>query len=129
MKFFLKRKKERKKERSFEEAEFFMLDAFHAILSRYSVFFLELSSHSVGMHAREWIGSAVATYIISQLVEKNSSYAKLLENSDWMILPVANPDGYEYSHTSDRLWRKTRSNHEENQEDSRYDLVSSCRIF
>lgn len=73
------------------------------------------------MHAREWIGSAVATYIVSQLVEKNSSYAKLLENSDWMILPVANPDGYEYSHTSDRLWRKTRSNHEENQDDSRYD--------
>ena len=24
------------------------------------------------------------------------------------ILPVANPDGYEYSHTIDRLWRKNR---------------------
>ncbi|XP_033346187.1 carboxypeptidase B-like [Bombus vosnesenskii] len=73
-----------------------------------------------GMHAREWIGSAVATYIISQLVEKNSSYAKLLDNSDWMILPVANPDGYEFTHTGDRLWRKTRSNHAENQDDSRF---------
>ncbi|XP_076679448.1 carboxypeptidase B isoform X2 [Andrena cerasifolii] len=72
-----------------------------------------------GMHAREWIGSAVATYIISQLVEKNASYAKLLDNADWMILPVANPDGYEFTHTSDRLWRKTRSNHGENQDDSR----------
>ncbi|XP_050591202.1 carboxypeptidase B-like [Bombus affinis] len=73
-----------------------------------------------GMHAREWIGSAVATYIISQLVEKNSSYAKLLDNSDWMILPVANPDGYEFTHIGDRLWRKTRSNHAENQDDSRF---------
>ncbi|XP_076762884.1 carboxypeptidase B [Xylocopa sonorina] len=73
-----------------------------------------------GMHAREWIGSAVATYILSQLVEKNSSYAKLLDNSDWMILPVANPDGYEFSHTGDRLWRKTRSNHAEDEDDSRF---------
>ncbi|KAG7188816.1 hypothetical protein KM043_008425 [Ampulex compressa] len=73
-----------------------------------------------GMHAREWIGSAVATYILSQLVERNANYSRLLENSDWMILPVANPDGYEYSHTGDRFWRKTRSNHNEDEEDSRH---------
>ncbi|XP_020278332.1 carboxypeptidase B-like [Pseudomyrmex gracilis] len=73
-----------------------------------------------GMHGREWIGIAVATYILSQLVERNSTYSKLLDNSDWMILPVANPDGYEYTHIGDRLWRKTRSNHVESQEDSRY---------
>ncbi|XP_076644229.1 carboxypeptidase B [Halictus rubicundus] len=72
-----------------------------------------------GMHAREWIGTAVATYIASQLVEKNGNYTKLLDNSDWMILPVANPDGYEFSHTGDRLWRKTRSSHGEDQDDSR----------
>ncbi|XP_035732266.1 carboxypeptidase B-like isoform X2 [Vespa mandarinia] len=64
-----------------------------------------------GMHAREWISVAVATYILSQLVERNSSYTKLLDLSDWIILPVANPDGYEYTHTYDRLWRKTRSYH------------------
>ncbi|XP_034178423.2 carboxypeptidase B-like isoform X1 [Osmia lignaria lignaria] len=72
-----------------------------------------------GMHAREWISTAVATYIMSQLVEKNSSYSKLLDSSDWMILPVANPDGYEFTHTGDRLWRKTRSNHGDDQDDSR----------
>lgn len=65
----------------------------------------------LGMHAREWISVAVATYILSQLVERNSSYTKLLDLSDWMILPVVNPDGYEYTHTYDRLWRKTRSYH------------------
>ncbi|XP_066587739.1 carboxypeptidase B-like [Prorops nasuta] len=73
-----------------------------------------------GMHAREWIGTAVATYILSQLVERNSSYAKLLDISDWLILPVANPDGYEYSHTGDRLWRKTRSNHGDASSEARY---------
>lgn len=69
-----------------------------------------------GIHAREWISIAVATYILSQLVEKNTSYTKLLDKTDWMIMPVANPDGYEFTHTGDRLWRKTRSNHEDNTE-------------
>ncbi|XP_017788792.1 PREDICTED: carboxypeptidase B-like [Habropoda laboriosa] len=81
-----------------------------------------------GMHAREWIGSAVATYIASQLVEKNTSYAKLLDNADWMILPVANPDGYEFTHIGDRLWRKTRSNHGEDQDDSRYSHSSFLQL-
>ncbi|XP_043283994.1 carboxypeptidase B-like [Venturia canescens] len=73
-----------------------------------------------GMHAREWIGTAVATYILNQLVEKNNTYSKLLDISDWMILPVVNPDGYEFSHTGDRLWRKTRSSHADNDNEARY---------
>ena len=28
---------------------------------------------------------------------------------DWYVAPLLNPDGYEYSHTNDRLWRKNRS--------------------
>lgn len=32
-----------------------------------------------------------------------------LNDYDYWFVPVVNPDGYEYSHTSDRLWRKTRS--------------------
>ncbi|KAK4007879.1 hypothetical protein OUZ56_013028 [Daphnia magna] len=61
-----------------------------------------------GIHAREWISPAVATYIIQQLVEVPAN-AKLLSNVDWYIMPVVNPDGYEYTHTKDRMWRKTRS--------------------
>nr|CAH0111029.1 unnamed protein product [Daphnia galeata] len=59
-------------------------------------------------HAREWISPAVVTYIIHQLVEEPANL-KLLQNVDWYIMPVVNPDGYEYSHVRNRLWRKTRS--------------------
>ncbi|XP_057376006.1 carboxypeptidase B-like [Daphnia carinata] len=61
-----------------------------------------------GFHAREWISPALATYIIQQIVEEPAN-AKLLNNIDWYIMPVVNPDGYEYSHVRRRLWRKTRS--------------------
>ncbi|KAK4007992.1 hypothetical protein OUZ56_013151 [Daphnia magna] len=61
-----------------------------------------------GIHAREWISPAVATYIIQQLVEVADN-ERLLRNVDWYIMPVMNPDGYEYTHVNNRLWRKTRS--------------------
>lgn len=34
---------------------------------------------------------------------------QLLRRYTFLIQPVLNPDGYEYSHTHNRLWRKTRS--------------------
>jgi murein tripeptide amidase MpaA len=60
-------------------------------------------------HAREWISPAVVTYIINQLVTNSSAYAHILDNIDFYLLPLVNPDGYEFTHTSQRLWRKTRS--------------------
>ncbi|XP_044732015.1 carboxypeptidase B-like isoform X2 [Chrysoperla carnea] len=62
-----------------------------------------------GMHAREWISPATVLYIISQLVENYSENSALTDNIDWYIIPVINPDGYEYTHTMSRFWRKTRS--------------------
>ncbi|XP_064539842.1 carboxypeptidase B1 [Drosophila montana] len=61
-----------------------------------------------GIHAREWIAPAGALYVIYQLVENFASNADLLKDYDWVILPVVNPDGYEHTHTSSRMWRKTR---------------------
>ncbi|KAJ8932662.1 hypothetical protein NQ314_014539 [Rhamnusium bicolor] len=60
------------------------------------------------IHAREWIAPPVALYTINQLVE-NEANRYLIEDVDWIILPVVNPDGYEYSHVNERLWRKTRT--------------------
>lgn len=55
-----------------------------------------------GIHAREWIAPAMALYIINQLVENNATNSDLTDAVDWFIVPVLNPDGYEYSHNTVR---------------------------
>ncbi|XP_058832771.1 carboxypeptidase B-like [Topomyia yanbarensis] len=62
-----------------------------------------------GIHAREWAGHMSVVYLIRQLVEHSAENMDLLENTDWVIMPVANPDGYVYTHTTNRLWRKNRA--------------------
>merc|ERR1712112_37576 len=62
-----------------------------------------------GIHAREWISPAVATFIFRELVEDNAEHPEYLDNINWYFLPSANPDGYAYTFDTDRLWRKTRS--------------------
>lgn len=62
------------------------------------------------IHAREWISSATATYLINDLLTStDANIRNLAESYDWYIIPVMNPDGFEFSHTNTRLWRKTRS--------------------
>ena len=46
-----------------------------------------------GIHAREWVSPATATYIMRQLVEKYKQNSDLVDFYDFYILPVANPDG------------------------------------
>uniref|UniRef100_A0A336K8H3 Zinc carboxypeptidase A 1 n=1 Tax=Culicoides sonorensis TaxID=179676 RepID=A0A336K8H3_CULSO len=61
------------------------------------------------IHAREWITSATVTWIINEFLNSEDPAVRdLAENIDWYIIPVLNVDGFEYSHTTDRQWRKTR---------------------
>ncbi|XP_042856915.1 carboxypeptidase B-like [Penaeus japonicus] len=62
-----------------------------------------------GIHAREWISPATVTYMLNELVTNSATYDDLLSNVNFYFIPSINPDGYEYCHTDDRLWRKTRS--------------------
>jgi carboxypeptidase A1 len=63
-----------------------------------------------GQHAREWIGPMTVAYIANELVTKygiNSTYASLVDQIEWTIVPLINVDGYIYTQT-DRMWRKNR---------------------
>ncbi|XP_068081519.1 carboxypeptidase B [Anabrus simplex] len=60
------------------------------------------------MHAREWIAPSAALFLIDQLTG-NKRNRDLVDDVDWYVIPVVNVDGFEYSHTTDRMWRKTRS--------------------
>merc|ERR1719219_1310885 len=62
-----------------------------------------------GIHAREWISPAVATYLVNELVQNYAQHPDYLDKINWYFLPSANPDGYQYTFDTDRLWRKTRS--------------------
>ncbi|XP_061388495.1 zinc carboxypeptidase-like, partial [Musca vetustissima] len=61
------------------------------------------------MHAIEWISSATSTCFFNKLLNSNDeNLRKLLMNYDWIYVPVVNPDGFVYTHTVERLWRKNR---------------------
>ena len=62
-----------------------------------------------GIHAREWIASATATFMINELVNNYEQNKDIVDNLNIYFLPMANPDGYEYSRNSDRMWRKNRN--------------------
>jgi len=62
-----------------------------------------------GIHAREWIAPATVTYILNKLLTSDDPVIQDLARSfDYYVFPIVNPDGYVYTHTTDRMWRKTR---------------------
>jgi murein tripeptide amidase MpaA len=64
-----------------------------------------------GQHAREWIGPATVMYQLVQLLQNygtDTLVTTLLQNLEFVIVPLSNPDGYEYAFTNERLWRKNR---------------------
>ncbi|XP_070577618.1 carboxypeptidase B-like [Ptychodera flava] len=65
-----------------------------------------------GIHAREWVSPSTMIYTVKYLVEgygNDPSITNYLDNFDYYIVPSSNPDGYEFTWTTDRMWRKTRS--------------------
>lgn len=65
-----------------------------------------------GLHAREWITVATVTYLadfIARGYGNNANATYLLDTYDVIICPILNVDGYDYTWTTDRMWRKTLS--------------------
>ncbi|MEK7728390.1 MAG: M14 family metallopeptidase, partial [candidate division KSB1 bacterium] len=66
-----------------------------------------------GHHAREWIAVDVPYLIAAHLLTEygsNPQITALVDNAEIWIVPMVNPDGHQYSVTSQRLWRKNRRN-------------------
>nr|XP_041576762.1 carboxypeptidase A1 isoform X2 [Taeniopygia guttata] len=67
-----------------------------------------------GIHSREWVTQASGVWFARKIVQdhaNNEGVASILETMDIFLEIVTNPDGYAYTHTTDRMWRKTRSRH------------------
>ncbi|XP_062424520.1 carboxypeptidase A6 [Rhea pennata] len=65
-----------------------------------------------GIHAREWIGPAFCQWFVKealQTYQTDPAMRKMLTQLYFYIMPVFNVDGYHFSWTNDRFWRKTRS--------------------
>lgn len=45
------------------------------------------------MHAREWIGPSIVTYIVNELTQNRTANQDILDSVDIYITPIANPDG------------------------------------
>lgn len=64
-------------------------------------------------HAREWVATSVPMFITDMTLRRmgtTATFGRLMHKFQLVVIPVANPDGYEYSWTNDRYWRKNRRN-------------------
>ena len=60
-------------------------------------------------HAREWAATQMALRLMDYLTSNYGSEARvtnLLDTTEIWIIPVINPDGYQYTFTNERFWRK-----------------------
>ncbi|CAL8260346.1 unnamed protein product [Merluccius merluccius] len=65
-----------------------------------------------GIHSREWVSQATGVWTANKIATDygtDASLTSLLNTMDIYMLLLANPDGYSYTHTNNRMWRKTRS--------------------
>ncbi|MBX7245406.1 MAG: hypothetical protein K1X53_07895 [Candidatus Sumerlaeaceae bacterium] len=64
-------------------------------------------------HAREWLSGMTVHGIVDKIINSYGTDAEITNFVNSMqiyVILVCNPDGYVYTHTTTRLWRKNRRN-------------------
>ncbi|KAM4618346.1 carboxypeptidase A5 [Polymixia lowei] len=64
-----------------------------------------------GIHSREWVTQASGTWFAKKIVTdygRDPALTAILNKMDIFLEIVTNPDGFSYTHTTNRMWRKTR---------------------
>ncbi|MEQ2264036.1 Multifunctional pyrimidine synthesis protein CAD, partial [Xenotaenia resolanae] len=64
-----------------------------------------------GIHSREWVTQASGILFAKKIVTEygqDPALTAILNKMDIFLEIVVNPDGYQYTHTNDRMWRKNR---------------------
>ncbi|XP_048013735.1 carboxypeptidase A1-like isoform X2 [Megalobrama amblycephala] len=64
-----------------------------------------------GIHSREWVTQASGIWFAKKIVTdygRDPVLTDILNNYDIFLEIVTNPDGYAYTHSNNRMWRKTR---------------------
>lgn len=62
-------------------------------------------------HAREWITGPTVLYLANHLITQHGvdpCITDLVNRTEFFLAPCVNPDGYDYTWTTERLWRKNR---------------------
>merc|ERR1719454_502840 len=58
------------------------------------------------VHAREWITAMAGALQVEQLIEHVKQNPNYLDETEVVLMPMNNPDGFVYTHTSSRMHRK-----------------------
>ncbi|HET8822765.1 MAG TPA: M14 family zinc carboxypeptidase [Thermoleophilaceae bacterium] len=67
------------------------------------------------VHAREWIATEMTRRLLHHFVDgygEDAEITNLVNTRELWFMPVANPDGYQYTFTDERLWRKNLRNND-----------------
>ena len=89
--------------------------------------------HSSTQHAREWISTEVNRRLLNHYIDgwraNDKEIKDLLKNNELWFVVVANPDGYQYTFDTERLWRKNLRDNDNDGQITRADGVDPNRNY
>jgi hypothetical protein len=65
---------------------------------------------SFNVHAREWVAGMSGCYVVEKLTERAKNNPSYFKGVEVFIIPMGNPDGFDFSVKNDRMWRKNKRN-------------------